>query len=55
MLTLIYSSGLRVSEILNLTASDIVREKMLLKISQSKRNKDRFTIHSNLTLDLLEK
>jgi len=42
MLTLIYSSGLRVSEIVNLTAQDIIRDKMLIKIRQGKGAKDRY-------------
>jgi integrase/recombinase XerD len=55
MLALIYSSGLRVSEIRNLKADDIMRDKMLLKIRQAKGNKDRYTILSETALKSLEK
>jgi integrase/recombinase XerD len=55
MLTLIYSSGLRVSEIINIKADDIVRNKMLLKVRQAKGNKDRYTILSETALKALEK
>ncbi len=55
MLTLIYSSGLRVSEITNIKADDIIRNKMLLKIRQAKGNKDRYTILSERGLKALEK
>jgi len=55
MLMLIYSSGLRVSETVNLKAQDIIRDKMLLKISHAKGNKDRYTILSEIALIALEK
>jgi site-specific recombinase XerD len=55
MLILIYSSGLRVSEVSNLLPIDIVRNKMRLKIRCSKGNKDRYTILSNTGLIYLEK
>lgn len=55
ILTLVYSSGLRVSEVVNLKPEDIIREKMLLKINQSKGNKDRYTILSINALELLER
>jgi len=55
MLTLIYSSGLRVSELINITADDILREKKLLKIKQGKGMKDRYTILSEIALKELEK
>jgi len=54
-LTIIYSSGLRVSEIVDLKPEDIIREKMLLKIRQSKGNKDRYTILSKTALQSLIK
>jgi site-specific recombinase XerD len=55
MLTLIYSSGLRVSEITNIKTDDIIRNKMLLRIRQAKGNKDRYTILSEIALKALEK
>ena len=55
MLTLIYSSGLRVSEITNIKAEDIIRDKMLLRIRRAKGNKDRYTILSETALKVLEK
>lgn len=55
MLILIYSSGLRVSEITNIKAEDIIRDKMLLRIRRAKGNKDRYTILSETALKVLEK
>ena len=55
MLTLVYSSGLRVSEIVNLTPQDIIRDKMLIRIRQGKGAKDRYSILSITALHLLEK
>jgi integrase/recombinase XerD len=55
MLTLAYSSGLRVSEIANLKLEDIIREKMLLRVREGKGNKDRYTILSIIALKTLEK
>ena len=52
---LIYSSGLRVSEISKLIPSDIIRDKMRLKIRCAKGNKDRYTILSHICLKYLEK
>lgn len=55
ILILTYSSGLRVSEVVNLIPGDIVRDKMLLKIRQGKGDKDRYTILSKIALKYLEK
>jgi integrase/recombinase XerD len=55
MLMLIYSSGLRVSEVVNLQLSDIVRSTMRLRIRQAKGAKDRYTILSSVCLTYLEK
>ena len=55
MLILIYSSGLRVSEVVNLTVDDIFRDKSRLRVRQGKGNKDRYTILSDLALKYLEK
>jgi len=54
MLTLAYSSGLRVSELTAVCPEDILREKMLLRVNQGKGRKDRYTILSKIALDLLE-
>ncbi|HOU85759.1 MAG TPA: tyrosine-type recombinase/integrase, partial [Spirochaetota bacterium] len=55
ILMLIYSSGLRVSEAINIIPSDILRSKMLLRINQGKGNKDRYTILAKKALEQLEK
>lgn len=46
MISLLYSSGLRVSELVNLKREDIDCENSLLRIIQAKGNKDRTTILS---------
>ena len=40
ILTILYSSGLRRSELLNLKLADIDSERMLIKINDAKGNKD---------------
>jgi site-specific recombinase XerD len=55
ILILTYSSGLRVSEVVNLEPQDILRDKMLLKIRDGKGNKDRYTILSKVALKYLER
>ncbi len=55
ILMLLYSSGLRVSEIVSLTVDDVIRDKMLLRVNQSKGKKDRYTILSHIALQNLEK
>lgn len=55
ILMLLYSSGLRVSEIASLTVDDVIRDKMLLRVNQSKGKKDRYTILSHIALQNLEK
>jgi len=55
LLTLIYSSGLRLSESVNLEMTDINREKMKLLVRQGKGAKDRYTILSDLALLILVK
>ncbi len=54
MLMLVYSSGLRVSELVKLKVSDIHRSTMLISIYQAKGNKDRYTILSRVCLKQLE-
>ena len=53
MLSLIYACGLRRSELLNLTLKDILSDRNLLFIRQSKGKKDRVVPISNKLIDLL--
>ncbi len=55
LLTLIYSSGLRLSESVNLKITDINRARKKLLVRQGKGFKDRYTILSDLALIVLEK
>jgi site-specific recombinase XerD len=50
-----YSSGLRVSEAVNLRVSDIRRDKMLIFVRQGKGSKDRFAVLSERCLRELER
>jgi len=53
IISLIYSSGLRISECINLKVKDVDSQRMLLKINQSKGKKDRFVPLSAKMLTLL--
>lgn len=53
MLSLIYACGLRRSELLNLTLKDILSDRGLLFIQQSKGKKDRVVPISNKLIELL--
>jgi len=53
MLSLIYACGLRRSELLNLTFSDIHSDRRLLVVRQSKGNKDRIVPLSDKVLEML--
>jgi integrase/recombinase XerD len=53
LLTLAYSTGLRVSEILNLKLSDIDSDRMLIHVRNGKGRKDRYVPLSSYVLDLL--
>lgn len=53
ILTLAYSTGMRVSEILNLKIRDIDSDQMLISILNSKFNKDRYVKLTNNTLNIL--
>ena len=53
LLALIYSSGLRISEALNIKAQDIDSDRMLIHIKNAKGKKDRYTLLSNKVLVLL--
>ncbi|WP_420322201.1 site-specific tyrosine recombinase/integron integrase [Flagellimonas sp.] len=52
---LLYSSGLRRNELLQLKPSDIDSKRMMVRIRLGKGNKDRFTILSKNTLDDLRR
>ena len=52
---LLYSSGLRRNELLELKPNDIDSKRMMVRIRQGKGNKDRLTILSKNTLDNLRK
>lgn len=53
ILTTIYSAGLRLGEARNLCINDIDSKRMLIRIIQSKGNKDRYAILAQKTLILL--
>ena len=53
ILMTIYSGGLRLSEVSNLLITDIDSDRMQIKITQSKGNKDRYTLLSYKLLTLL--
>lgn len=55
LLTLIYSSGLRVSEAVNIKARNIESDRMMLKVENGKGRKDRYTVLSRNCLELLRK
>lgn len=53
MVTLLYSSGLRIGEVCRLRYEDVSRKNMRLHITHSKSRNDRYAILSKLALDLL--
>ncbi|MBL4934189.1 tyrosine-type recombinase/integrase [Clostridium sp. YIM B02515] len=53
ILSTIYSSGLRVSEAVNLRISDIMSKEMKIRVRAGKRNKERYTLLSEKNLLLL--
>lgn len=53
IVSLLYSAGLRRSELINMKVSDILSDQMLIKIRNSKGNKDRYVGLSNFQLELL--
>lgn len=53
LLLVTYSAGLRVSEVVNLKITDIDSDRMLIHIKQGKGRKDRYTLLSALTLEML--
>lgn len=55
IISLIYSAGLRRSELINMDIDDILSDQMLIKIRNSKGNKDRYVGLSKYLLKLLDK
>lgn len=55
IVSLLYSAGLRRGELLNLKPSDIDSERMLIRVSDAKGNKDRYTLLSVSLLKILRK
>jgi site-specific recombinase XerD len=55
MLGLMYSSGLRISEVVSVKVEDFDFENKLLRVQQGKGNKDRNTILSEKIVDVLQK
>lgn len=55
LIWLLYSSGLRISELVNLRIEDLLSEKKMIIIKGAKGNKDRYTILSEKVLELLRK
>ena len=53
MVTLMYSSGLRIGEVCRLRYEDVDRKHMRLHITHSKNRNDRYAILSKAALDLL--
>jgi site-specific recombinase XerD len=55
ILLTVYSSGLRISEVLNLSCSDIDSKNMLIRVRDGKGGKDRFTILGKENLVMLRR
>lgn len=55
IVSLLYSSGIRRNELVNLKISDIDSKRMLIRIEAAKGNKDRYTLLSNSLLEDLRK
>jgi site-specific recombinase XerD len=53
IISMVYSAGLRISEVINLRISDIDSSRMQIRIEQSKGKKDRMTILSEKMIVLL--
>lgn len=53
ILSILYSAGLRRSELLNLKINDILSDRKQIRVSDSKGNKDRYTLLSDNVLNLL--
>ena len=55
VISLLYSAGLRRSELINLKLEDIDSSRMLIRVEDAKGNKDRYTLLSKNALDDLRK
>lgn len=55
ILYLVYSSGLRVGEVVRLKVTDIDKDRMLLRVEQGKGRKDRYTLLSPVALEIVNK
>jgi len=55
IISLLYSAGLRRSELLNLKLTDIESKRMLIRVQDAKGNKDRYTLLSETILKDLRK
>ncbi|MDD3350831.1 MAG: site-specific integrase [Eubacteriales bacterium] len=55
ILYLVYSSGLRVGEVVRLKVNDLDQDRMLLRVEQGKGRKDRYTLLSQVAVDLVNK
>lgn len=53
LLALIYSSGLRISEAINMKITDIDSQRMLIHVKNAKGKKDRYTLLSTKVLEFL--
>lgn len=53
IIALLYSSSLRVGELVNLKAEDICISRMQVYVPKSKNHRDRWTIQSNRALEIL--
>lgn len=53
ILITIYSAGLRISELINLKITDIDSQRMQIRVEQAKGKKDRYTLLSKKTLEIL--
>ena len=53
IISLLYGSGLRIGELLNLKKADIDSERMLVHVRGGKGKKDRYTVLSNQVLEIL--
>jgi integrase/recombinase XerD len=54
LLVMMYSSGLRVGEVVRLTPPDIDADRRLIRVRQGKGRKDRYTLYSELAKVMLE-
>jgi len=53
ILSLLYSAGLRISELLNLKIEDIESDRMLIRVRNTKGNRERYTLLSETVLNKL--